>query len=121
MTLTSPGQLAKLVDAALKSRGINQADLAREMDVAESTLSTWIHRPKRQIPVDTVILLARHLRIHVADVFMAYMADAGADPRELALPDSPYRAVVDGAMGEMSERAQQRLAQIAQDFRDDEK
>lgn len=121
MTPTSQGRLAALVKAALESMGINQAELARRMDMPESTLSTLIHRPKKQIPVDMVQRLAANTPIHMADLLAAYMIDAGASPTLFDVPDTPYKAVVDGAMSAMGETAQRRLAQIAEDFRDDGK
>lgn len=121
MPPTSQGHLAALVKAALDSMGINQAELARRMNMPESTVSTLIHRPKKQIPLDTVQRLAEVLPVHMADLLAAYAMDAGVKPKVFDIPDSPYRAVVTDAMGSMSEQAQRRLAQIAQDFRDDGK
>lgn len=120
MAPTNEGRLAALVRSCLQARNMTQADLARLMGISESSLSTLINRPKKQLPISTIVKLAKGLGVHTSEVVAAYMEDAGEPADQYTLP-GPEAAIIIGAMQHMSERNLQRLARIAQDFTDDEK
>jgi hypothetical protein len=90
------------------------------MGVSESSLSTLINRPKKQLPVDTITRLAKGLDVHTGEVVAAYLIDAG-EPPDIMTIDGPEAAIVAGAMRHMDPARRKILARIAREFLDDEK
>lgn len=88
-------KLVALIDAYRDTHGQpSDASIARAVEIAPQTISSWRNRGVRELPArETLLRLAEFMHVPYRDVLEAALVDAGY----VAEPDDPPEGEVRGA------------------------